>query len=394
MTETEKRTDPGFVIEDGVLKKYEGPGGVVTVPRGVDVIAGYAFSGNRDLTELRLPVGLKRIGDYAFRSCRSLERVTLPEGLESIGSGAFTRCGSLREITFPRTLRELRTAAFGVCGSLETVRFPRDTPLRRISPETFSKCRSLKTVELPDRITEICWSAFEDCGALRELRFPPRLRRIEGRAFSNCVSLGGPEFPEGLEEIDTGASFGCGSLRTLRLPAGLKRIGPAAFSDCGDLDVTVTNVKTEGQGVFVNCRCRVTAPAWTYRLSLLFPYGRLETVDVRDFTGLRGLYVLPAALHFVRSGGGDEKREREIVDGVRILGLKSAPFALKHPELLHWMCARGLIEARDEEAWLDAAGSSGSVECRALLLNRRNERLKGQAEALCDAREEDENFRI
>ena len=36
-----------FVIENGVLKKYVGPGGDVVVPKGVTVIGEEAFSNDR-----------------------------------------------------------------------------------------------------------------------------------------------------------------------------------------------------------------------------------------------------------------------------------------------------------------------------------------------------------
>ena len=55
-----------FVIENGVLEKYKGPGGDVTIPEGV--------------TE---------IGSSAFKDCANLTSVTIPEGVTEIGSSAF-----------------------------------------------------------------------------------------------------------------------------------------------------------------------------------------------------------------------------------------------------------------------------------------------------------------
>ena len=60
-----------FIIENGVLKKYVGPGGDVVVPEGVT-----------------------NIGDQAFYDCSSLTSITLPDGLTSIGDCAFYDCGS------------------------------------------------------------------------------------------------------------------------------------------------------------------------------------------------------------------------------------------------------------------------------------------------------------
>ena len=39
-----------FVIENGILKKYTGPGGDVTIPEGVTEIGSSAFDGCKKLT--------------------------------------------------------------------------------------------------------------------------------------------------------------------------------------------------------------------------------------------------------------------------------------------------------------------------------------------------------
>ena len=64
-----------FVIENGVLAKYEGVGGGVAIPEGV-----------------------KKIGKDAFSRCRSLGSVTIPEGVTEIGFNAFDECPSLARV--------------------------------------------------------------------------------------------------------------------------------------------------------------------------------------------------------------------------------------------------------------------------------------------------------
>ena len=44
-----------FIIENGVLKKYKGPGGAVVVPEGVTSIGKGAFSDCRSMTSVSLP---------------------------------------------------------------------------------------------------------------------------------------------------------------------------------------------------------------------------------------------------------------------------------------------------------------------------------------------------
>ena len=74
--------DLEFVIENGVLTKYNGPGGEVVVPDGVTSIglsdSGWSSSG-------------------AFEGCEGLTRITIPESVVYLGKSAFARCRNLSD---------------------------------------------------------------------------------------------------------------------------------------------------------------------------------------------------------------------------------------------------------------------------------------------------------
>ena len=57
-------TASDFVIENGVLIKYVGPGGDVIIPDGVTSIEKSAFYGCQSLTNIVIPDSVKSIGDY------------------------------------------------------------------------------------------------------------------------------------------------------------------------------------------------------------------------------------------------------------------------------------------------------------------------------------------
>ena len=84
-----------FVIENGVLKEYNGPGGDAVVPDGVTSIGDRAFKGCTSITTITLPEGVTSIGDDAFWYCKSLTSITLPDGVTSIGDDAFWGCRGL-----------------------------------------------------------------------------------------------------------------------------------------------------------------------------------------------------------------------------------------------------------------------------------------------------------
>ncbi|MBQ1768391.1 MAG: leucine-rich repeat domain-containing protein, partial [Oscillospiraceae bacterium] len=74
-----------FVIENGVLTKYVGPGGDVVIPDGVTSIGGYAFSFCEKLKSIMIPESVTSIGDRAFSGCRNLESVTILGRITNLG---------------------------------------------------------------------------------------------------------------------------------------------------------------------------------------------------------------------------------------------------------------------------------------------------------------------
>ena len=80
-----------FVIENGVLTKYVGPGGDVVIPDGVTSIGGYAFSFCEKLKSIMIPESVTSIGDRAFSGCRNLESVTILGRITNLGEDIFGR---------------------------------------------------------------------------------------------------------------------------------------------------------------------------------------------------------------------------------------------------------------------------------------------------------------
>ena len=129
-----------FIIENGELKKYTGPGGAVIVPDGVTSI-GAAFRGCAALTEITLPDGVEWIGSGAFFCCTNLMRIQLPDSLRRIDTLAFCKCTSLTHIHIPSGVTELGNAVFRGCSNLREVIFP--DGVRSMGKEVFRGCKKL-----------------------------------------------------------------------------------------------------------------------------------------------------------------------------------------------------------------------------------------------------------
>ena len=84
-----------FVIENGILVKYNGNDGDVAIPDGVIGIGNDVFNQCKTLETIYIPDTVVSIGDKAFCDCENLESITIPDTVKHIGIGAFCGCSVL-----------------------------------------------------------------------------------------------------------------------------------------------------------------------------------------------------------------------------------------------------------------------------------------------------------
>ena len=109
-----------FIIENGVLKKYVGPGGDVTIPEGVTSIGDCVFHGCSSLISIAIPDGVTSIGVLAFSGCKNLASITIPNSMTNIGRSVFDRCESLTNIAIADSVTSIGEGAFSKCSNLTT----------------------------------------------------------------------------------------------------------------------------------------------------------------------------------------------------------------------------------------------------------------------------------
>lgn len=113
-----------FIIENGVLKKYVGPGGDVMIPEGVTEIGVGAFNLCRRLSSVVIPDTVKTIGLQAFRDCVGLKCITVPGSVTQIGEWAFYGCKELKEAIISQNVELLWEKAVFIDCPLEVFHGP------------------------------------------------------------------------------------------------------------------------------------------------------------------------------------------------------------------------------------------------------------------------------
>lgn len=145
-----RKQEQDFVIEDGELVQYNGPGGDVVIPDHVEYIDDFVFRCRDDLISVTLPKGLRYIGSEAFRSCVNLKEVKVSEN-ESLEA----------QINFisPEDAWIL-DAAFFDCGNLTRVVVPKG--FTGIDNRVFMNCPKLSSLTIPETVTFIDPTAFKN----------------------------------------------------------------------------------------------------------------------------------------------------------------------------------------------------------------------------------------
>lgn len=398
-----------FVIENGVLTKYVGPGGEVVVPEGVtEIYATAGFQGNDSITEVVIPEGVDRLQFYTFQNCRNLRKAVLPNSITMIGSSAFKGCERLGEIVLPERLEKIKENAFQDCISLKRIRIPES--VTSVGTEAFQNCKSLKQIEIcPERINAWGDNVFAGCKGLLDsqgllilgetvlyryeggggpVSIPQGVKNIQNAAFKSRKKLSEVVMPEGVESIGAEAFAGCVGLRSVVLPGTLREIQEKAFKGCklmADL-VFPASLRTIGEESFRNCE--------TLRRVVL-PSG-VEKVGKNAFAGCTGVEYIEFPQKINKSITGvfnlSEMLEKRIQGRLSFSADTEAAFLAKIREKSNrtklmqsfitqdngpyaaWLLEQltKTLTGEELDAYIDAAAAQQKPQVQAVLLNYKN----------------------
>ena len=288
----ENTANDEFVIEGRTLVKYNGMGGEVTVPEGVEVLGEWAFNGAH-VTKVNLPETLKEIECYCFFECRELQDITLPASLVKIGKmQSFAYNTSLKainvaegnpyfasvdgvlftknrtkllyypagrdeggEYAIPEGTNELGGSAIQDTG-LTVIEIP-STLVRLYNGNDFSSNPALKEIRVAKENpafhtvdgmlfdnagTLLCYPAGRETETLGANDFPAEMKAIAPYAFQFAQHLKHVEIPDGIKAIEWMCFTFSPSLQSVTLPASVNYIAGYAFADCDSLSkVTILN---------------------------------------------------------------------------------------------------------------------------------------------------------
>ncbi len=247
------RVQNEFTVSNFTLTDYNGVGGVVEIPKDLNVmyIGEEAFKDNNNITKLIIPSTVMEIRPRAFLDCTALEEVYfVSEGhredgatdkdgklidwadLSMIYENAFQGCTKLKKIDFTnvKTVTIAMQAFYGCTNLSEVVDMPAIgtmhhyafagtaltsvdlTGLHMSGNYVFADCKKLESVET-GKFTAIGNYMFYGCTSLR-----------------NAVTLKTPK-------IGDGAFYNCNNLSGVKLDANGEAlefaIGASAFENCG-----------------------------------------------------------------------------------------------------------------------------------------------------------------
>lgn len=182
---------PEFIVSNGYLREYHGPGGKVTIPKSLNVYYIYeeAFKDNDNIVELEISAPCMEIQESAFANMKALKRVIIPHTVTFIFKSAFANCKKLETIDLRSRYVTFGSHCFENCERLTSINnLVLLNGLKKEDVEILQLEEGKDYEKTTSLLTTVNDYAFRNCTALSEIDIS-ELRVSGKRAFENCTSL-------------------------------------------------------------------------------------------------------------------------------------------------------------------------------------------------------------
>lgn len=237
-----------------------------------DFVAGYttncyrnnlanAFSKNKRLETISLPMLLTTIGEEIMYGCENLKSATMPDNITEVGERAFGECSHLVIKEIPSTVEKIGDYAFSkVTIEQNQLKFDRIF----LGKGAFSYAKGFQSLEITNPNATIPYNTFNHCADLREIKLGEGLKYIADGAFKKC-KIQTAELPSSLREIGADVFLDCPFLNSLPVEENVRYIGSIAYDltdkNCNEYTVREGTTMLAPQ-LFLNIgNARVNLPA-------------------------------------------------------------------------------------------------------------------------------------
>ena len=187
--------------------------GEYIIPKTVNEIDDFAFSGCKGLSYVFIPNSVKEIGKNAFAGCRGISSIHLPNSITRIYEGTFNNCSNLISINIPHSVVRIDGNPFVGCKKLQVL---------SVGVEEFNSMYGYSSSSSMNLVrvfgTQVTKIILEDSVKCLHLDSFTMLENLESIVLPN--SLEGVEkslmFPEDIFN-------GCVKLREIIIPKGKKK---------------------------------------------------------------------------------------------------------------------------------------------------------------------------
>lgn len=214
----------------------------------------------------------------SFKDNKAIQTVTIGESVKVVGSNAFENCSGLQTVLVAKNVDRIYSNAFKNCTAMKSVTFQKGSVLKRIDESVFENCTSLNNFTIPDTVITIGNAAFWNCDSMTSIVIPDSVTSLGSGAFYHCASLVDAKIGNGVPTLATsryvwnannwgvkddereGCFEGCISLVSVTIGSSVETIDMDCFAGTALITLYVpANVKTIGDGAFMNCSSLKTA---------------------------------------------------------------------------------------------------------------------------------------